>query len=238
MALDMQSIYILASGGSRAMEQLDTITNNLANVNTDGFKKLVIREMSQRLEENRSDANHLFVFPRFEKALVQKDQGALYETQNPLDFAIEGEGFFAIMTKDGTMYTRNAHFFLDPDGYVVDRNGNFLLDREGKKIRLDAKEPFSVAPDGTIHQASQPVARIAVEAFEEIEAVGDGYYRPRGAPKEPGYRIHQGFAERSNVDAVREISSMIVAHRRFEIYNNMIKTLDQMNQKTNEIAKA
>ena len=238
MALDLQSIYILASGGSRAMEQLDTVTNNLANVNTDGFKKLVIKEMSQRLDENGGDANHLFVFPRFQEALVYNKQGNLKATDNPYDLAIEGEGLFKVMTKDGALYTRNGHFFMNSEGKLVDKNGNFLLSTDEKPITLDPKAPFSVSEDGVIFQNGEQVATIAIESYEKIEAVGDTYYKPAGAMQEPDYRIKQGYLEQSNVNAVTEMTAMITAHRRFEIYSNMIRSLDQLNQKTNEIGKA
>ncbi len=239
MALDMQSIYILASGGSRAMEQLDTTTNNLANVNTDGFKKMVIKEMSQRLDENGGDANHLFVFPRFQESLIQNSQGGLKETQNPLDFAIEGEGFFKIETKGGeVLYSRNGHFFLDAEGYLVDKGGNYLLDVEGKRIRLERNTPPALTQDGEIYQNGEPVAKLAVENFSKIEAVGDTYYKALSQPKEASYRLHQGYIERSNVNAVSEMSSLIVAQRRFEMYANLIKSLEQLNQKTNDIGKA
>ncbi len=238
MALDMQSVYILASGGSRAMEQLDTTTNNLANVNTDGFKKMMIKEMSQRLDENGGDANHLFVFPRFQESLIQNSQGALKETQNPLDFAIEGEGFFKIELKGEILYTRNGHFFLDAEGYLVDKSGGFVLDGEDKKIKLDPDKPVNLTKEGVLYQEDQEVAKIAVENFSKTTAVGDTYYKPASKPVAADFRLHQGFKESSNVNAVAEMSSLIVAQRRFEIYSNLIKSLDQLNQKTNDIAKA
>ena len=238
MALDMQSIYVLASGASRAMEQLDTVTNNLANVNTTGFKKMVIKEMSQRLDENGGDANHLFVFPRFDQSLIDRTQGPLTHTQNPLDLAIDGDGYFVVRTQNGPLYTRDGHFFLNEQGVLVDNAGNAVMDSQNKRVVLDPKVSFSVSEDGSIFQNGEVVAKLSIKNFDKMEPIGDTYYKPSGKETAADFRIKQGFLERSNINAVTEMSGMIVAHRRFEIYNTLIKSLDQINQKTNEIAKA
>ncbi|MRI83745.1 MAG: flagellar biosynthesis protein FlgF [Nitratiruptor sp.] len=238
MALDMQSIYILASGGSRAMEALDTITNNLANVNTTGFKQMVIKEMSQRLDENGGDARELFVFPRFQESLVQLDQGGLRESGEPLDFAIDGEGFFKLEGPDGPVYTRDGHFFLDQEGAIVDDHGNRVLGRDDNPILLDPTMPIHVDENGQIYQGGEVIGEIAVESFEKMEPIGSNYYRPAGAQQEARYRLKQGFLEGSNVDPLAQMGELITTQRRFEIYGNLIKSLDQLHQKSNEIGKA
>ncbi len=238
MALDLQSIYILASGGSRAIEQLDTVTNNIANVNTDGFKKMVIKAMSQRLPENGSDSNHLFVFPRFSESLLDKEQGPLRQTQRTLDFAIEGNGYFKLQTKQGVLYTRSGHFFLDSQGYLVDANGNKVLDSTNKAIHLNPKHPFSLAQEGGIYQNGEKVAQLAIEDFEKMKPVGETYCKPSGNAKAVKFKLYQGYLEGSNVNPVKEMASMIEAHRRFDIYTDMIKSIDRINEKTNDIAKA
>ncbi len=238
MAVDMQSIYILASGGSRAMEQLDTSANNIANVNTDGFKKMVIKEMSQRLAENGGDANDLFVFPRFEQSLVQLSQGALKHTGNPLDLSLDGEGFFVVSSKNGPLLTRNGHFFLNDQGVLVDRNGNALLDTQNKQIHLESTENISITPQGTIYQKGEEVAKILVQNAQGIKPLGGGYYQANGAVQKASAKVKQGFLESSNVNPILEMTSLITEQRRFEMYSNMIKSLDQLNQKTNEIGKA
>ncbi len=238
MALDMQSIYILASGGSRAMEQLDTTSNNIANANTDGFKKLLIKEMSQRLSENGGDANHLFVFPRFKESLIDTKQGALRHSGNPLDFAIDGSGYFIVQRGGEKLLTRSGHFLLNEEGYLVDRHGNFLLDEQDKPIQLDAKKRVNVAIDGTIYQEGEAVAKLQIKDFAKIEPIGETYYKPKGSEKEASFTIKQGYLEGSNINPIVEMSSLITAQRRFEMYSNMIKSLDELNHKTNEIGKA
>ncbi len=238
MALNLQSIYVLASGSSRAMEQLDTISNNLANVNTSGFKKLLLKEMSQRIEKNGGDSNHLFVFPRFEETPVVDIQGSLKISDNPLDFAIEGKGFFVIESKGGQYLTRNGHFFIDSEGYLVDSKGNYVLDSNDKKIFLDHKKSVSVGEDGVIYQEQQEIAKLKIVANDKIEAVGDNYYKGIGNEIEAEYKILQGYIESSNVNPIKEMTEMITTQRRFDIYGNLIKSLDMLEQKSNEIGKA
>ncbi len=238
MALNFQPIYILASGGSRAMEQLDTINNNIANVNTTGFKKLLIKEMSQRIDKNGGDSNHLFVFPRFEDSLVVNEQGALKRSDNPLDFAIKGDGFFAIKTKNKEVLTRNGHFFLNDKGVLVDSMGNEVLDEQNSKITLDYKKDISISKDGVIFQDGERVAKLKIISNDKLKPLGDSYYQPVGNPKEANFELLQGYLENSNVNIVKELSKMITTQRRFDIYANLMKSLDTIEQKTNEIGKA
>ncbi len=238
MALDMQSIYLLASGGARAMEKLNVTSNNLANVNTDGFKKMVIKQMSQRLEENGGDANHLFVFPRFARSLLDLSQGALQQTGRSLDFALEGEGFFVVQKGTEQFLTRQGHFFLAEDGKLVDTNGHALLDTQNRPIVLEPHTKFVVTPDGKIFQNGTLVAQLLIKNYSDVEAVGLTYYKPRGEEKNAHVTIHQGFIEQANVNPIYEMTALIDAQRKFEIYGNLIKNLDELNTKTNDIAKA
>ncbi len=238
MAVDMQSIYILASGGSRAMEQLDSATQNIANVNTDGFKKLLIKEMSQRLDENGGDANHLFVFPRFKESLVDVTQGALHATHNPLDFAIEGDGFFVVQKGKERVLTRNGHFHLNQEGILVDSRGNFVLDEQNQPIEIDPKNSINVTKEGVIYQQGEEVAKLQIKNYSKVTPLGSTYYKSDGKETKASFTIHQGFLEGSNVNPMLQMSELIIAQRRFEMYSNIIKNLDQLNQKTNEIGKA
>ncbi len=239
MALNMQPVYVLASGGSRAMEQLDTITNNIANANTAGFKRVLMEEMSQKIPQNGGDSANLFVFARFKDSPVILEQGSLRFTQNGFDFAIEGEGFFVVENGAGEeLLTRNGHFFLNAEGYLVDDGGNYVLDEDSKRISLDGDKEISVGSDGRIFQNGVYITKLKTLNYESVYAAGEGYYRPRGAAKESNGRILQGYLESSNVNVVKEMSDMIVAQRRFEIYGNLIRSLDALEQKSNEIGKA
>ncbi|BCD68401.1 flagellar basal-body rod protein FlgG [Nitratiruptor sp. YY09-18] len=220
------------------MEKLDETTNNLANVNTEGFKKVLIKEMSQRLTENSGDANHLFVFPRFERSLVDLEQGALKETKRALDVALDGKGFLVVANNNAQLLTRSGHLFLTPNGELIDRNGNAVLSTQNKPIILDPQKDLQIAKDGKIYQDGEEVAQLRLVDTSDVEPVGDTYYRAKTALTSANAKIEQGYLEQSNVNPMLEITSLIEAQRRFEIYSNIIKNLDQLTQKTNEIGKA
>ncbi len=238
MAVNFQPIYVLASGGKRALEELDITSNNIANVDTPGFKKLLLKEMSQYIPKNKGDTKDLFVFPRFQDSPVVLTQGVLEKTDEPLDLAIQGDGFFNIETPDGTVYSRDGHFFLDADGYIVDARGNYLLDDTGARIQLESTENININELGEIYQGGELIATIKISNFVDVKPVGGNYYRPNSNEVPAEVIISQGYLEKSNVNPVKEMINLIQAQRRFEIYGTLMRSLDAMEHRANEIGKA
>ncbi len=238
MAVNFQPIYILASGGERALEELNITTNNIANVDTPGFKKILLKEMSQYIPKNKGNTKDLFVFPRFEDSPVVLSQGVLEKTDEPLDLAIQGDGFFNIQTPNGIVYSRDGHFFLDSEGYIVDARGNYLLDEAGNKIQLETAENLSINEFGEIYQNGELVATIKISNFVDVKPVGETYYKPNSNEIPAEVVISQGYLEKSNVNPVKEMINLIKAQRRFEIYGTLMRSLDSMEQKANEIGRA
>lgn len=238
MAVNFQPIYILASGGERALEQLDTITNNLANVNTPGFKKLLLKEMSQKIPDNVGQSKELFVFPRFEKTPVVVAQGSLRKTDRPLDFAIDGEGFFQVRFQNQVFLTRNGHFKLDSTGTLVDVNNNPVLDTQGNTIKLNSTENITLTNDGSIYQNNQLVAKLSIVNYQDVKPLGEAYYIPSSPQTSSNYKLHQGFLESSNVNPIQSMTQLINAQRRMEMYGNLMKALDNIEQKSTEIGRA
>jgi flagellar basal-body rod protein FlgF len=236
MAINFQPIYILASGGERATEQLDTTTNNIANSNTPGFKKLLVREMSQKIPENKGKVGDLLVFPRFMDSPVLNFQGPLIKTENNLDLAIVGDGFFTVESAIGRYYTRNGHFSINQEGYLVDVNGAYVLDENFGRIQIqDGK--FQITPKGEIYQNGQITGRIRVVNLQNLQAVGNSYYQGQEQQK-TNFEIKQRYLEGANLNIVKEMVEMINNHRRFDIYMNLAKSLDMLEGKVNEIGKA
>ncbi len=236
MALIFQASYILAAGGERAIEQLDTVTNNIANVNTPGFKRLIEEEMSQHVP-NGGDAYNLLIFPRFKTTHVILEQGNLIKTGNPLDLALKGEGFFTIKVGNSEVYTRNGHFFINNNGKLVDSKGNPVLDIDGNEITLEEGIPVTVTQDGVIFQKNRKVAVLKIVSFQSVKPLGDSYYTGVGTPSATDAAILQGFLESSNVNPVKEMVELINAQRRFEMYGSLLRSLDRLNLKSNEIGK-
>ena len=238
MAINFQPMYVLAAGGERALDQLNNVTNNLSNVNTPGFKKLLINEMSQKIPDNKGKAGDLLVFPRFEKSTVIQNQGTVKETGRSLDFAIFGEGYFQVETPTGQLLTRNGHFSVSPDGFLIDQNGGYVLDQNKGKIAVDSTKPINVTKEGEIYQEGKLIAKLGIVQFDSVKPVGNSYYSGTGNSKNAKFSVLQGYLENSNVNAIESMVELINSQRRFEMYGNLMRSLDQIEQRSNEIGRA
>ena len=245
-----------ATGMEAQQLMIDIIANNLANVNTTGFKKS--RGNFQDLMYRTVQAPGTSVASGFENPTglqigqgtrtvsTQRmfSQGQYKNTQNPLDIAIEGRGFFQIQTPQGeSVFSRSGAFKTDSQGQLVTSDG-YLLDPP-ITIPQDAVS-ISIGEDGTVsvQQAGQTeateVGTIQITSFINpagLEAIGRGYYRQSNASGQPIQgqpgtegmgTLAQGFLETSNVKVVEEMIDMITGQRAYEINSKVIQTADQM----------
>ncbi len=242
MATDYQPMYVLASGMLLQERKLSVITNNLANLDTPSFKKDLIEvaswytDMGQRLQTRSpvSPSNN-FVYPMMESIFTDISQGALRETGNPLDIAIEGEGFFAVRTPEGIMYTRKGNFRLDREGYLVTEEGYRVLDRDRNDIRLASPE-FVVDKEGNIYIDGEIRYRLGVWTLLDFQKLGEDFFG--GTPQEAqNFRIMQGFLELSNVDGIVEMVRLIEASRAHEVYSRLIQAVDEIQGRVNNIVR-
>jgi flagellar basal-body rod protein FlgG len=244
---------------------IDVIANNLANVNTTGFKRSrtsfedVLYETLQgvRIVNYRASetTNPIQVGKGVRLAAVLRlhSQGASETTQRPLDVAIEGDGFFQVERPDGGIaYTRDGSFNLSDTGALV-TNGGYLLE-PGIVVPLDATS-VTISPSGTVSvmgegsTAPMEIGRIELARFLNptgLLSIGENQYLETAASGEPihGYaneggfgRLVQGALEASNVEIVREMTDMIAAQRAYEINARAITAGDQMMQMTNDLIR-
>jgi flagellar basal-body rod protein FlgG len=236
---------------------LDVIANNLANVNTNGFKKSRVNFEDLMYEKMR-----LAGVPVAEGVLLptgievgcgvkptstQKifSTGSMYETKNPLDMAIEGDGFFQVLLPDGSIgYTRDGSFKRSADGRLVTSNGYIL---QPEIVIPEDATGISITEDGVVSviiggdmKAPEEVGKIELVKFANpagLESIGKNTYKETAASGtpivgEPGVegfgRILQGFLEQSNVNVIEEMVSMIVAQRAYEFNSRCIQTADMM----------
>jgi flagellar basal-body rod protein FlgF len=252
----VKSIYTPLSGALAQERVLELISNNLANVNTVGFKgdgvtfKLLEAEPEKNYREPLPPANYKIsledVFPlkgneilHVGVADVQRDlsQGPAIETKNPTDLMIEGDGMFAVNTPEGIRYTRSGALGLSPDGVLMTSGGHPVLGEKGTVVlRANA---FEVNSRGEIHQDGQLVDRIQLWSFaddKQLERTGNNYFffggpeTARSQVAQP--QIRQGFLEGSNVNAIKSLTAMIVAHRSFEAYQKAMSNYDKMMDKS------
>lgn len=255
----MRALYIAKTGMDSSQFQLDVVSNNLANSNTKGFKKghavfedlyyQTLRQPGSQLTNGNSLPTGLQVGTGSTVVATARihSQGNLESTEQPLDLAINGDGFFRVQQPDGTIaYTRNGEFRRNENGDIVNSSG-YLLD---PAINIPANatgitiseagvvqytQPNSTAPTtaGTIQLTTfinpQGLQSIGQNLYLQTQASGD----PQdGDPNTDGRgSVRSGFLEASNVNVTEELVNMITAQRSFEMNSRAIKTADEMLQR-------
>jgi flagellar basal-body rod protein FlgF len=252
----LKSIYTPLAGALGQERVMEVIANNLANLNTVGFKgdsvtfKLLEPEPYKNYADPLPPANYKVnlddVMPLHGNEVayvgvadVHRDntQGPSINTGNNLDFMIEGDGHFAVQTPEGVRYTRSGSFALSPDGVLMTKAGHPVQGERGD-IFLRG-ETFQVNHRGEIYQDGELVDRLQVFKLENpdaIERVGDNYVFYGGEPESltrvEHPSVQQGFLEGSNVNAIRNLTSMILAHRSYEAYQKAVADYDKMMDKS------
>lgn len=226
--MDDALYYLAINRQSGLRSELGTIANNVANIDTTGFRKqgVIFQEFVDAAGSGQSlsmaDLNL-----RYASAL----QGEVTVTGNALDLAVEGDGYFTIDDGEGVLLTRAGHFQRSETGLMVTPNGNPVLDTGGAPIFLPPDAgPITIAPDGTISADGQPIAQIAVVTAraEGLTRVGDTAFAAKDDPEPVAVpKLRQGALERSNVNPVEEIARMIEVSRAYEQVQGLIEDEDQ-----------
>jgi flagellar basal-body rod protein FlgG len=232
----------MATSGAEAQRlRLQILSNNLANINTAGFKEdRAVFRVSEDIATPPNQAPEALsttalmgasVIPL--TSLTDFSPGPIQQTGNLLDLAIEGDGFFSIQTEEGLRYTRNGAFTISPEGWLATSEGDAVLGEggeitvEGADIHID--EAGNVIVDGTpvdklrLVTISDPAAlrKIGKTLFELDEARGSEEPLSSGG-------VRQGFLEGSNVNAVKVMTELIEVQRGYESYQKMIQTMGEM----------
>jgi flagellar basal-body rod protein FlgG len=255
------AIYQAASGAIVQELRLQVISNNLANLNTAGYKAdrprfRIPGQEETRVEEDRTDQlPRAYTMQEGSEAtedppatipfgqFVDFSQGATKVTGNPLDFAINGSGFFVIETESGNAYTRDGSFTISEDGTLVTHEGRTVLG-EGGQITIDG-EDVAVDLNGNILVDGEEVATLKIVEFPKpypLEKTMDNLFTPISSAiigeEAENYTIAQGALESSNVNPIQSMTEMVETHRVFEFYQKVIQTLSQADDKAiNEVGK-
>lgn len=233
----MDNSFVVGLSAQQVLRQrMDVTANNLANMTTAGFKTehLVMRELSEK-PAMASDKPKDIAF--VDAWMLQRDfsAGNLEKTGNPLDLALESEGFFSVQTPAGLAYTRDGRFSIDASGQLVTRDGYPVLGG-GSPIQLDPNVPdVGIARDGSITQSGAIVGTLDTVAFDTpggLEKIGDNLWKGTGQAPRPvnSLRISQGMVEASNVNAITEMSAMIEISRAYTSVSKMISDADELRQ--------
>ncbi len=251
----LHGIYTPLSGALAQERVLEIIANNLANVNTTAFKgdNISFKLLESEPEKNyasplppanfKVDMQEYMPFKGNDIAFVgiadvgrDISQGPAIDTKNPTDMMIEGEGLFAVQTQDGIRYTRSGDFKISPDGVLMTNSGHPVMgDRGNIFIRSNS---FEVNPRGEIYQDGELVDRMKIYEFadqKQLERTGDNNFFFGGPDSDrtiaENTGVRQGYLEGSNVNAIKSLTAMIIAHRSFEAYQKAISNYDKMMEK-------
>ncbi len=213
-------------------QRLNQITNNLANVDTPGYKKedITFWEMLYQTNEKRGRVGKAL------KVLTNQQEGAIENTGNRLDFAIAGDGFFKLQTPQGIRYSRSGNFQVNNQNQLVNPDGYQVLGTGGP-ITIIGND-VSVSSDGNIMVDNTDAGQIDVVSFDNINGIekeGKNLFRTiQGEAEEApalDFSVQQGFIESSNVSLVSEMTNMLDLHRAYETQQKIIRTFDEMDGK-------
>jgi flagellar basal-body rod protein FlgG len=253
----LKVLYNGRSGLNANQNRLDAISNNLANTETSGYKRVDVsfqdvfyEKMDQRLglpltggEEERKNLIS-GSGSRADKVVRDYTQGLVVATDREEDFAIQGKGYFKLKDKDGNaFYTRDGEFSIDRDGYFIHSSGNALdTDYDPSKV----KKPIKIDEQGNIFSDGNFIGEIKLYDFvdrESMLAAGNNLYKAQVGKEanivlvedKGDFTLKQGFLERSNVDMTRELTDMMITQRAFELNSRSIKAADEMWQMANNL---
>jgi flagellar basal-body rod protein FlgF len=222
--------------------EMDIIANNIANLDTSGFK---VESLVQKT--NPGEPARTMGGPRPIKFVaadgVARDfgQGATIKTGGELDLSIEGKGFFQVQTPDGPRFTRDGRFTTDTAGRLVTQGGHAVLDESGSEILIDGeKGQVGIGPDGSMSQGSERVGKVGVFAFANqgaLEKSGDNLFRNASnlqAQPAADAKVRQGYLEGSNVKPILEITRMVEVSRAYESTAKMIDSSADLSRRAIE----
>jgi len=241
------SIYKAGSVAILQQMRLDVYANNLANVNTVGFKadQPVFRmEEADQPQKTGGEAPALSPYPIPMKYMTNFETGAVQKTGGQLDVSLVGEGFFEVQTPDGLQYSRNGQFSINEDGMLSTQDGWPVMG-QGGEIAIDGNRVV-IGEEGEVTVDGQVVGVLKVVDFENPDLLtksGGTLFKAddpaAGLGDAEGVRFSQGTLEGSNVNAIRTMTEMIETLRVFETYQKVIRAADEATGKTvNEVGRS
>lgn len=244
----VKGLYTAYTGMINEQHRMDVLTNNLANADTNGFKKegatsqsfdSVLAYKIKDISEGNRLARRIGVNNpgvKIGEGYTDFSEGPIKTTGNMYDLALTDKGFFAVefTNKAGetsVKYTRDGNFTLTQEGRLVTRDGDPVLGEDGQPIEIDPLKEALINTSGQIIQDDQVVATIQVTDFEDynyLEHYGENYFQPiEGAVEtEAPARVYSGYLETANMSVVTEMVNMITVSRAYESNQKIITTID------------
>jgi flagellar basal-body rod protein FlgF len=222
-------LYIGLSRQIALQRQLDVVGNNIANMNTVGFRAdrmLFAEAMMQAGDGGKGSKQVAFTIDRATYADTRA--GTLTETGSPLDVAIQGDGWLRVATANGDRFTRDGRMQRDANGQIVTLGGNPVLDTGGQAIVIPIeRKSVSIAPDGTVTADGEQLGKLDLVQFQNVQAMqrgADGLYATSEPPAPAAdAKLAQGKIETSNVQSIVEMTRMMDLSRDYQSVSKMIE---------------
>ena len=231
----IKGIYQSARSLMAANKNMEKISGNLANLNTVGFKREGL--FSEILKsEGKSQI----------RSSVDTSQGEIYETLNPLDLALVGEGMFTIQTQNGYEFTRKGNFKISDDGFLVNEQGNKVMGKGGEINLMEymngEQTDIKIARNGALSINETHVADLLVVKIDDYEKRKAGLnfnstQDIQDLAQESEFEVRQGYLEESNVNPMIELENMINISKDYETAYKMVNYLDSSLEKTNDLGR-
>jgi flagellar basal body rod protein FlgG len=230
----MNGLYIAASGAASELAGLDTRANNLANIDTVGFKRVL--DVVESLTSGSSPYEYASVTGA---PMLDMTQGPIKQTGNPLDIAITGPAFLVVDTPNGPAYTRNGQLQIGPNGQLL-AAGNPVEGDGGGTITLPSG-PVVIGIDGTIDVNGLPAGKLALAdpTNSVMTPIGQTLYRPVGGETLPpatagtsGSSVRQGYLESPSANEIGELVGMMGQARNYEAAMKAVSSIDQNQDQT------
>lgn len=252
----IKGLYIAHTGMVNEMKRMDIMTNNLANADTTAYKKegttstTFADELAIKIKDTSSCGLHkkiggISYVTEIGEVYTDYSSGSFKVTDHETDFALEGDGFFAVSFTDregntSVKFTRDGNFVVNTDGYLMTKDGDFVLNDVGAQsqnpgeanyIRVNPLQAISVDESGAIYQNDQLVGNIGVvniDNYDYIEKYGENMYNllEGGNIVASDAAVRQGLLETSNVNVVNEMVNMITIQRAYEAGQKVITSID------------
>lgn len=233
----IEGIQLASQALNNGMSNLSVTANNLANINTTGFKRdLPFAEML--------DAEGQVYYEQY----TDHQMGDIVYTNNPLDLALSGEGYFTVDNGQETLFTKNGEFKLSVDGFLVNSLGHKVLGQGGEinlgEYKLDDNQQIRITQEGEILVGKHSVDTLQIAKISDIRDLkkteGSCFRLSAGSyesPEEGEFKVSQGYLESSNVNPIIEMEAMIQMSKDYEAATKMIQALDKSLEEANQIGK-
>lgn len=241
-------IYTVANGANRVLDQQAVLSNNMANINTTGFREQMLNYRAVPVVAEQGLPTRVSTVATTPGSNMR--QGVMAETGRALDLAVTGDGWFSVQTPAGEAYTRAGEFDVNAQGMLVNRDGYLVMSADNMPIEIPERGTVTFSGDGTITALGAGDNPADIQNIGQIKLVNpqpaalqrgdDGYFRADPAvqpfvPADPAVRMVSGFVEKSNVSAAETMVALIENSRRFEMQMKVIRDAGSNAQQANSI---